>query len=89
MSMAYGDYEEIMNFANFLEEYITTVDEETGKLNSAFQQLGESWQDQKREAFEKVFEELMAALSNFKEQSFEQVPYLRELSERLKEYMQT
>lgn len=89
MSMAHGDYEEIMNFANFLEEYITTVDEETGKLNSAFQQLGESWQDQKREAFEKVFEELMAALSNFKEQSSEQVPYLRELSERLKAYMQT
>ena len=46
MAQAIGDPEEIRSFSNTLEHYLNTVEEETGRLNSAFEQLGESWQDQ-------------------------------------------
>lgn len=48
MAQAIGDPEEIRSFSNTLEHYLNTVEEETGRLNSAFEQLGESWQDQQR-----------------------------------------
>ena len=48
MAQAIGDPEEIRNFSNVLESYLNTVEEETSRLNSAFEQLGESWQDQQR-----------------------------------------
>ncbi len=89
MSMAHGDYEKIMNFAISLEQYLNNVEEETGKLNSAFQSLKETWNDEKRASFEDIFNQLMATLAVFKENSNEQIPYLRTLSERLKAYIQT
>lgn len=40
MAQAIGDPEEIRSFSNTLEHYLNTVEEETGRLNSAFEQLG-------------------------------------------------
>lgn len=87
MGMAIGNPEDIANFANALEGYLNTVTEETNKLNSAFQQLGETWQDQQRKSFEETYQQLLNALSSFKENASEQIPHLRIMAEDLKTYL--
>ena len=75
MAQAIGDPEEIRSFSNTLEHYLNTVEEETGRLNSAFEQLGESWQDQQRASFEETYKQLINALQNFNENASEQIPH--------------
>lgn len=87
MSQAIGDPEEIRNFAYALESYLNTVEEETGRLNSAFEQLGESWQDQQRQSFEDTYRQLINALENFKENASEQIPHLHTMAEDLSTYL--
>ena len=87
MAQAIGDPEEIINFSNILEHYLNTVEEETGRLNSAFEQLGESWQDQQRISFEETYKQLINALQNFKENASEQIPHLRIMAEDLSTYL--
>lgn len=87
MAQAIGDPEEIRSFSNTLEHYLNTVEEETGRLNSAFEQLGESWQDQQRASFEETYKQLINALQNFKENASEQIPYLRTMAEDLSTYL--
>ena len=87
MAQAIGDPEEIRSFSNTLEHYLNTVEEETGRLNSAFEQLGESWQDQQRASFEETYKQLINALQNFKENASEQIPHLRIMAEDLSTYL--
>ena len=87
MAQAIGDPEEIRAFSNNLEHYLNTVEEETGRLNSAFEQLGESWQDQQRASFEETFKQLLNALQNFKDNASEQIPHLRIMAEDLSTYL--
>lgn len=87
MAQAIGDPERIREFANNLEHYLNTVDEETGRLNSAFEQLGESWQDQQRASFEEIYRHLINALENFKSNASEQIPHLRIMAEDLSTYL--
>ncbi|MDU2568998.1 MAG: WXG100 family type VII secretion target [Veillonella sp.] len=87
MAQAIGDPEEIRSFSNALEHYLNTVEEETGRLNSAFEQLGESWQDQQRASFEETYKQLINALHNFKENASEQIPHLRTMAEDLSTYL--
>ena len=87
MAQAIGDPEEIRSFSNTLEHYLNTVEEETGRLHSAFEQLGESWQDQQRASFEETYKQLINALQNFKENASEQIPHLRIMAEDLSTYL--
>lgn len=87
MSMAIGNPEEIVEFSNVLEHYLNTIDDETGRLNSAFQQLGESWQDQQRATFEETYSQLLSALSTFKENATQQIPHLRTMADDLSTYL--
>lgn len=87
MGMAIGNPEDIINFSNELESYLNTIDEETGRLNSAFQQLGETWRDQQRQSFEETYQQLLDALSSFKDNASEQIPHLRTMAEDLKTYL--
>lgn len=87
MGMAIGNPEDIINFSNSLESYLNTISEETDRLNSAFQQLGETWQDQQRQSFEEKYQQLQGALSSFKENASEQIPHLRTMAEDLKTYL--
>lgn len=87
MAQAIGDPEEIRSFSNNLEHYLNTVEEETGRLNSAFEQLGESWQDQQRASFEETFKQLLNALQNFKDNASEQIPHLMTMAEDLSTYL--
>lgn len=87
MAQAIGDPEEIRAFSNNLEYYLNVIEEETGRLNSAFEQLGESWQDQQRASFEETFKQLLNALQDFKYNASEQIPYLRTMAEDLSTYL--
>lgn len=79
--------EELVAFANELERYIRTLEEETNRLGSAFQHLGETWKDSKRAAFEDKFNELNSAMYSFKENAREQIPSLRLMAQKAAEYL--
>lgn len=87
MPQAIGNPDEIRAFSNNLESYLNTIEDETGRLNSAFEQLGESWQDQQRASFEETYRQLLSALQAFKENANEQIPHLRTMAEDLSTYL--
>ena len=87
MPQAIANPEELIAFANNLERYIGVLEEETSALNASFSRLGETWQDQKRQAFEDTYQQLQGALAAFKENAGEQIPYLRTLAEDLNTYL--
>lgn len=84
---AIGNPDELANFANALEQYLNTIEQETGRLTIGFNQLGESWRDQKRAAFEETYYSLLNALATFKENASQQIPYLRIMAEDLRTYL--
>ena len=79
--------EELVAFANELERYIRTLEEETNRLGSAFQHLGETWRDSKRAAFEDKFNELRSSMSSFEENAKEQIPVLRAMAQHAADYL--
>lgn len=87
MGQAHVNPEELVTFANELERYIRTLEEETNRLGSAFQHLGETWKDSKRAAFEEKFNELNSAMYSFKENAREQIPSLRLMAQKAAEYL--
>lgn len=87
MSQAIASPEELANFANALEQYLNNLEQETGRLTMGFNQLGESWRDQKRTSFEEQYYSLLNALAAFKENASEQIPYLRIMAEDLRTYL--
>ena len=87
MPQAIGDPDELSKFANQLAEYLNTLDTETSNLRSNFETLGDSWRDEKRAAFEEQFTALMAQIEQFKSSCDEQIPYLHNLAERLRDYL--
>ena len=88
MSMAIGNPDDIDAIAGALESYLNTVEEETNRFNSAFEQYGDSWKDEKRQAFEETYGQLRSVLEQFSENASEQIPYLRDLARILREYLQ-
>lgn len=84
---ANGNPEELVQFANLLEQYITTIEDETSRLTAGFNHLGESWHDQKRVNFEETYNGLIGAFSAFKENASEQIPYLRIMADDLRTYL--
>ena len=87
MSQAHGNPEELRIFAGALQKYLDVLNEETGQLDGAFNQLGDTWDDQKRREFEEVYMQLRNALDHFNEQAAEQVPYLQQLAVDLETYL--
>lgn len=87
MGMAIGNPDDMVNFSNVLESYLNTIGEETERLNAAFGQLGETWQDQQRQSFEENYNQLLGVLSNFKQNASEQIPHLRTMAEDLRTYL--
>lgn len=87
MGMVIGNPDDIVNFSNALESYLNIISEETERLNAAFQQLGETWQDKQRQSFEEKYQQLQGVLSNFKENASEQIPHLHTMAEDLRTYL--
>ena len=90
MAQAIGDPEEIIKFANDLTRYVENLRSETGALSGSFSGLGDTWQDEKRAAFEEEFNALVTQISQFETVCEEQhIPYLHALAARLQEYLQS
>lgn len=87
MAGVYATPEELDRFTGTLESYLNTIESETDRLKAAFGELGDSWQDQQRQSFEEKFQQLINALSNFKQDAEEQIPYLRQIAEDLRTYL--
>ena len=87
MGQAHGNPEELRLFASALQHHLDTVEEETGRLDGAFNQLGDTWDDQKRREFEEVYQQLRGALNSFHEQATQQIPYLQQLAADLETYL--
>ena len=87
MSQAHGSPEELRLFASSLQHYLDVLKEETGQLDGAFSQLGDTWDDQKRREFEDVYQQLRNALDSFQEQAENQIPHLQQLATDLETYL--
>lgn len=87
MPQAHGNTEELRVFAGTLQHYLDIMQEETGRLDGAFNQLGDTWDDQKRREFEEVYQQLRDALNIFQNQASEQIPYLQQLATDLETYL--
>ena len=86
MGGVHADPEELRNFANMLAEYINTLEDATNQIYGGFESLSDSWQDEKRNAFEDEFKVLIDQISQFKSSCEEQVPYLHNLANILDGY---
>jgi len=89
MSQAIGDPDELDRFAQFLTQFIDTLNEAVNGLNHSFGALGDTWQDEKRVSFEEDYNALVQQLSHFEANVSEQVPYLHALASRLRDYLQS
>lgn len=87
MPSVHATPEELDRFTGTLESYLETIELETNRLQSAFNELGDSWQDQQRQSFEENFQQLLNALDHFKQDAEEQIPYLRQIAEDLRTYL--
>ena len=83
-----ADPEEIESFAGTLRNFCEVVQDELNRLNSAFDYLSDSWQDVKQQQFAEMLGELTAQLYLFTEVSEDNVLYLMQQAERLREYLQ-
>ncbi len=87
MAGVHATPEELDKFTGTLESYLDIIESETDRLKAAFGELGDSWQDQQRQSFEEKFQQLTNALSGFKQDAEEQIPYLRQIAEDLRTYL--
>lgn len=87
MPNAIANPEEIIKFSNVVEHYIQVLDEETGRMDSAFQQLGDTWKDQQRASFEETYRSLNNTITAFKNNAQEQIPHLRQMAADLETYL--
>ena len=87
MAGVHATPEELDKFTGTLESYLDIIESETDRLKAAFGELGDSWQDQQRHSFEEKFQQLTNALSGFKQDAEEQIPYLRQIAEDLRTYL--
>lgn len=89
MAQAIGDPEELERFAHSLQQFVNLLNDAVRNLNAAFASLGETWQDEKRAKFEEDYQLLVQQLQQFDINASEQIPYLMNLSARLRDYLQS
>lgn len=89
MNQAIGDPDELDAFAHSLQSYLDQINEATAQLSQKFGALGETWQDAKRSQFEEQFQELLRQLAAFDASASEQIPHLRAMAAKLRDYLQS
>ena len=87
MSQVINNPEELDAFANQMINFLETLKDATNSLNQSFGTLGDSWQDEKRVAFEEDYNELLNVLNQFENNSLEKVDYLKIKASQLREYL--
>lgn len=83
-----ADPEEMDDFANTLRSFCEAIQSELAQLNAGFSSLSNSWQDIKQQEFAEMLGELNNQINQFTEVSEENVLYLHQQAERLREYLQ-
>ena len=78
--------DELEQFVHELHNYLETLQNTTGRLNHAFDTLGNTWQDTKRAQFEGTYRELLQTLKAFEGNANEQIPYLKKLISIQRDY---
>lgn len=81
--------DEIIRFANQLQDYIGHLQDETSSISSAYNQVGNEWSDGKYAELGEALNELRSQMQAFCEKAQEQIPHLRNMAERLYEYQQS
>ena len=81
------DPEEVRRFAKELKRFNDDVQARAGALQSRFNSLGDSWQDQEHEKFAEEFVSTMKALKKFVETAEKHTPYLLRKAQRIEEYL--
>ena len=89
MNQAIGNPDELEAFAHSLQAYLDQINEATGRLNQQFGALGDTWQDAQRARFEEQFEDLLRQISAFDANASEQIPHLRVMADKLRDYLQS
>lgn len=87
MAKAIIDPGEVRRFAQDLKRFTETMHEQMTALTSRHRQLGQTWRDQEHRKFSEEFEHTMRALSRFREQTSEHVPFLLRKAQRAEDYL--
>jgi len=87
MSQAIVDPGELRRFAHNLKRFNGELQTGLAALHGQMVGLGESWRDQEHEKFVQEFEQTMAVLESFMEQSNLHIPFLLRKAERIEEYL--
>jgi uncharacterized protein YukE len=87
MPQAIANPEELERFARDLKVYITQLRDNTARLNSQFQNLGDTWRDQEQQKFAQEFLQTMHVLDQFTRSADQQIPFLLRKAQRLREYL--
>ena len=78
--------DEIIRFANQLQNYIDHLQEETASISSAYNQVGNEWSDGKYAELGEALDAMRSQMQAFYEKAQEQIPHLHNMAERLYEY---
>lgn len=89
MSNVYANPNELEAFAARLVEFLETIKDATNSLSNSFGNLKDSWQDEKSQAFEEEYGELLRVLAQFENSSMQKVEYIKILSSRLRDYLES
>ena len=81
--------DEIIRFANQLQDYIEHLQDETSSISSAYNQLGNEWSDGKYAELGEALNELRSQMQAFCEKAQDQIPHLRNMADKLQEYEQS
>ena len=87
MAQAIMDPEEVRRFAEQLKRFTGDLQGSAAGLQSRFQALGDTWQDQEYEKFSEEFKDTIKALKRFVEVSNQYAPYLQRKAQRIEDYL--
>ena len=88
MPQAIVDPEEMVQFAQQLNDFSGDLHSRLTGLKSRFDHLGDTWRDQDRERFAQIFERTIQVLVQFMEEANVQVPFLLGKADKIREYQQ-
>ena len=87
MPQAIMDPEQVRRFAEELKRFNSDLQDRIGSLQSRFNALGDTWQDQEHARFAEEFRQTIKAIKRFVEASNQHAPFLLRKAQRIEEYL--
>ena len=87
MAQAIMDPDEVRRFAKELKRFNDDLQTKAGALQSRFNALANTWQDQENIKFAEEFVQTMKVLKKFIEVSEQHTPFLLRKAQRIEEYL--